>query len=392
MKGGRRRLAFVSSRYGPEILGGAEAVLRELAVRLHGRGWIVEVLTTTARDLYTFRSELPPGLASEDGIPVRRFPAIPQNPDGDPIGHLILSGARPSLNQQMDWMNTRARSPLLFEFLVDHADGYDLIVCGPYHAWTSFACVEAAPSKTIVMPALHDEPFARLDIFRPTFEGVRGLWFLSVPERALAKRLFPLTQHAELIGSGIDAPTAYDPGAFRARYGIDGEFLLFAGRREAMKGWNDLLANVSFANDALGHGWQLATCGGGSIGDVPGNVVVRDLGFIPDQDRSDAFAAATAYIQPSALESFSRTIMEAWLAGTLVIANDESAVVRWHTERSKAGLTYRDRYEFAECLRLLCEDPAGCEDIARGGRAYVLASHDWNDVIDRAEQSLRALT
>ena len=40
-----------------------------------------------------------------------------------------------------------------------------------------------------------------------------------------------------------------------------------------------------------------------------------------------AFAAADCYLQPSRYESFSRTIMEAWLAGTPVIANAGSDVV-----------------------------------------------------------------
>ena len=46
-----------------------------------------------------------------------------------------------------------------------------------------------------------------------------------------------------------------------------------------------------------------------------------DLGQLTDRDKDDAFAAAAAYVQPSAMESFSRTVMEAWLAGTPVIAN-----------------------------------------------------------------------
>ncbi len=69
------------------------------------------------------------------------------------------------------------------------------------------------------------------------------------------------------------------------------------------------------------------------VGEVrpPADVADRviDLGFLDDADRDDAFAAAAAYVQPSRYESFSRTVMEAWLAGTLVVANGASAVVRW---------------------------------------------------------------
>src|SRR5439155_957903 len=65
---------------------------------------------------------------------------------------------------------------------------------------------------------------------------------------------------------------------------------------------------------------------------------VKDLGFLPQAEVGDAYAAAAAYVQPSLYESFSRTIMESWLAGTPVIANTACEVVRWLCERSGGGL------------------------------------------------------
>ena len=44
----KRRIAFVSPRFGEEIVGGAEAVVRDVALGLVERGWDVEVLTTCA--------------------------------------------------------------------------------------------------------------------------------------------------------------------------------------------------------------------------------------------------------------------------------------------------------------------------------------------------------
>src|SRR4029079_3496257 len=57
------RLAFVPPRYGTEIVGGSEAVMREAAHGLARRGWDVEVLTTCARDHYTWRNQFEPGKA-----------------------------------------------------------------------------------------------------------------------------------------------------------------------------------------------------------------------------------------------------------------------------------------------------------------------------------------
>ena len=57
-----RRLAFVPPRYGPDVVGGAEPVLRQIADGLADRGWTVDVLTTCARDHYTWANEYPAGV------------------------------------------------------------------------------------------------------------------------------------------------------------------------------------------------------------------------------------------------------------------------------------------------------------------------------------------
>jgi glycosyltransferase involved in cell wall biosynthesis len=103
-------------------------------------------------------------------------------------------------------------------------------------------------------------------------------------------------------------------------------------------------------------------------------------------------AAAFVYLQPSPVESFSRTIMEAWLAGTPVVANAASAVVSWHCQRSQAGLLYRDRFELAESLRLLLEQPRLGEAMAARGRHYVLENYRWSGVLQRAERLLEEWT
>ena len=106
----------------------------------------------------------------------------------------------------------------------------------------------------------------------------------------------------------------------------------------------------------------------------------------------NAFAAAEAYIQSSRYEAFSRTVMEAWLAGTPVLANGGSDVVRWHCERSGAGLVWDDEAEFAECLRLVAEAPDLARRLAKGGRDYVLENYTWDRVLDGVEKGLATWT
>ena len=112
------------------------------------------------------------------------------------------------------------------------------------------------------------------------------------------------------------------------------------------------------------------------------------LGFLSDEERDNCFAAADGYLQPSTREAFSRTVMEAWLAGTPVIANAAGAVVSWHCQRSGAGLTYRDDFELEQCLAFLADEPDAAAALAERGRAYVLEHYEFDSVLDRVERSI----
>jgi glycosyltransferase involved in cell wall biosynthesis len=390
--GNRGRIGIVPTRFGAGVMGGAEAVLTEVAHGLAARGWEVDVLTTAARDHYTWANEFPEGETIEGGLRVTRFATVVGDSRlRDRLGNLILSGSDLGIEDQYRWINSSVRSPGLYAHLSANADRYRALIFAPYMFWTTLACSELASDRSILLPCLHDEPTARLDIFRGMFEGCRGLWVHTVPERDLVGRLFRV-QRVALTGSGIELPTGYEPEAFRRRYGLPERFALYAGRREWGKAWPELVANLDFANTVLNEPLPLVTIGGGDTQPKP--LVGRhfDLGFVTDQERSDAMAAATIYLQPSALESFSRTIMEAWVAGTPVVASAGSAVVRWHCETSGGGLLYQDRYEFAEALRALLEEPDRASELAAAGRSYVHENYLWPAVLDRMEQTLEAWT
>jgi len=387
-----KRVALVPNRFGPNVAGGAEAALAEMGRGLTQRGWEVDVITSAARDHFTWRNEFPTGETVEQGMRIQRYATVvePQHSRPHDIGRWIVLGLPTSIEEQYRWINGTVRVPGLFEYLVDHGDDYRAVILAPYMFWTTFAGAEAAPQRAILMPCLHDEAAAYLDIYKPMFSAARGVFFLSEPERDLAARLYDLPSRQEVIGSGVDVPERYDPEGFRARHGLSGDFVLYAGRREWGKGFDELLKMLGFANRLLPEPVRVATCGVGEIGSVPDNVDVVDLGWLSDEERTDAMAAATVYVQPSEMESFSRTIMEAWLAGTPVLANGRSAVLRWHCQRSEGGFTFKDQYELTEALRLLLRDRELAAKLAAGGRRYVLENYRWDAVIDRVEAALEA--
>ncbi|MGH9149168.1 MAG: glycosyltransferase, partial [Acidimicrobiales bacterium] len=352
----RGPIAFVTPRYGAGVVGGAETVAAEAAAGLASRGWPVEVLTTCATDHYTWRNELAPGTSRAGDVTVRRFPVARRRGDARRRGELearLQAGDRLPYDQQVAWLNAGLRVPALFHHLLA-GPRYRAVVFSPYLFWTTVVGATAVPGRAVVMPCLHDEPYAYLDVVRPALAGAAAVWFLSEPERDLANRLGPVAGHQVVVGAGVRPPARYDPDGFRARHGLHRPFLLYAGRREAGKGWPWLLDAYDFSTRVVEAPLDLVSMGVGKA-DIPPHLAgrVHDLGVVADRDRDDACAAAAAYVQPSRNESFSRTVMEAWLAGTPVLAHAASLVVAWHCERSQAGVTFADEFELAACLAFL---------------------------------------
>ena len=385
------RVAFVPLRYGSQIVGGSEALTREIALGLASRSWEVEVLTTRVVDHASMADELAEGTTVEDGLTIRRFSTVHHwSQPGLRAQRLVQDGTQPPVDDQWTWVSWRFTMPDLFHHLLRHGAGFDAVVFSPYMFWNTTACLSAVEDNAVVMPCLHDESYARMEVMRPVLSRPRSVWFLSEPEHQLAHRLGPVADRHTVTGAGVHAPASYDPDGFRARHGIHRPFILYAGRREKDKGWGWLLDTFAASVRAGLDGVDLVTFGSGTV-EPPAGMEDRvvDLGFVSETDRNDAFAAALAYVQPSRMESFSRTVMEAWLARTPVLVIDGSEVVAWHCERSGGGLTFSEAAGLAAHIDMLRQDRA--RDLGEAGRAYVLREYDWPVVLDRIEADLESL-
>lgn len=390
------RVAFVTPRYGEGVVGGSEAVMAEAASGLAARGYEVELLTTCARSHFSWANEFPAGTFVDRGVTVRRFATVAAHSRvlAADLERRVQRGEALTAAEEVAWVNGRFRVPDLYLHLMANRERFDAVILSPYLFWSTIYGADVAPERTIVMPCLHDESYAWLSIVRATLSSVAGVWFLSEPEHQLGHRIAPgLPPHHAVVGAAVDIPERYDPAGFRTRRNLSRPFVLYAGRREEGKGWTSLLSAFGAALIGGALPFDLVTAGVGSP-QIPEELAGRviDLGYLPVHELANAFAAADAVIQPSTNESFSRTIMEAWLARTPVIANAAGEVVTWHCERSGGGLTYLDAAEFAHCLRFVAEAPKAAAALAEQGRAYVLANYTWDIVLDAMEESLQAFS
>ena len=392
MSGGlmRRRIAFVSPRWGAEIVGGAELLLREIALGLVDRGWEVQVLTTCAVNPYTWANELPGSARVEEGILVRRFDnVLATSASKEHAVHgRIYYGERPSLDDQVTWLGALFRSPALFETVLRERDNFDAFIFAPYLFWHTTVCMPIVADRAVVMPCLHDEVYAHLEVMRHVLSLPASVWFLSGPEHELAHRMGPVTPQHTVVGAGMKVPDRYDPDEFREEYGIDSPYVLYLGRREADKGWPWLMDVFSRTKLPI----KLVTAGSADACVPPqlrGRII--DVGQLSTEQRDNALAGALAYLQPSLMESYSRTVMEAWLAGTPVLARKGSAVVEWHCARSLGGSSFSGSRDLTERLAKLLSDPGLAADMGKRGRAYVLENYQWSHVLDLIEADLLSL-
>jgi glycosyltransferase involved in cell wall biosynthesis len=381
---GAKRIAFVAPRFpeGPTV-GGAETLLRALALRAAARGREVTFLTTCARNHFTWKNEVPPGEKSVGSMRVRFFP-VAENRDVETFLRIQEAISRRSAvtpDEEVAWLANSVNSPELQQHLLDNAESYDRVVAGPYLFGLTCRVAMAMPAKTVLVPCLHDEPFAYVRPIAEMFRAVGRFMFNSEPERDLAIRLYDVDPKVcSVVGIGLDAFES-DPSAFAASRGITCPYVFYCGRREPLKGTPLLLDYINAFRTRTARDVKLVLAGTGQV-DVPAGLErhLIDAGFLSETDKHNAMAGATAFCHPSLNESLSIVLLESWLAGTPALVHDKSEVMRDQCRRSGGGLWFRNYPEFEEELLILIDDSALRERLAASGREYVRKRYSWNRV------------
>jgi glycosyltransferase involved in cell wall biosynthesis len=384
-----RKIAFVVPRYGVESAGGAEVLARSVAEHLAAAGNGVSVFTTCARDHFTWENYYRSGRETLNGVEVHRFPADSRDTDAEfcSLQARISRGMPVSRDEEEAWIGGSVHSRALYDSIAAKRDSFDCFIFLPYLFGTTWAGSAIAPEKSLIIPCLHDEPYARLAIFREMFGRSRGMIFNSEPERTLAIDLCGVAPEKTAVGGmGFVAMEGYRPERFRKESGIGAPFIMYAGRREGGKNTPLLVEYFRAFKNQHRNELKLLFLGSGDL-TIPPELSrdVIDLGYVKEGLKHDCYAASLALCQPSTNESLSIVLMEAWLAGAAGLVNGNCAVTSFHCMQANGGLLFRDYCEFSECLLFLMEREGLREKLAAGGRRYVETEYSWDAVLKRYE-------
>jgi glycosyltransferase involved in cell wall biosynthesis len=106
-------------------------------------------------------------------------------------------------------------------------------------------------------------------------------------------------------------------------------------------------------------------------------------GTVSEADKWDILAGAQVMVTPSAYESFSLVVLEAWTLGVPVLVNGACAATMEHCQRSGGGLWFDSYRSFEATVGRLTGDGGLRTALGEAGRRYTEHHYLWPSIIDR---------
>jgi glycosyltransferase involved in cell wall biosynthesis len=361
------------------VVGGQEVRILELAARLVARGHEV-VVHTTART--------PDGhpLARQDrveGVEVRRYaPTVHW-------GYYLLYW-KPVLEPGDEVVLEAQGYPHLMGDAAERAYGSEV----PFVMTPVGATIQLHGPAALLKEAYD----AALGV--PTMRRARRLILLTPKELEWLKAHGISDAKARLVpGAASDeAFEAHDASAARAKFGLDGDFLLLLGRLGVQK---DPVALVeAFARIAQDFpDLQVALAGPdegeGAKAKARAEALglgerVRLLGRVSDAEKYALLGAAKCLALPSRWEGMPLTVFEAWAQRCPVVVSAVDGIPATVTQNETGLLVPRENpAAMAEALRRVLTDRALAAKLGEAGRAEAEAHHRWGPVARKLEQVYR---
>jgi glycosyltransferase involved in cell wall biosynthesis len=387
------KVAFVTPRYGPQIMGGAETAVRQLAEHLRAHtDWEAEVHTTCALDAITWSDVLEPGTSEVNGVTVHRHrSAHGRLPDFYGLdGTVRLAPRRATREQGRRWVDYNG--PVSTE-LVEAVCGSDadVVSLSPYLYHPIVATIGKVGVPAVFHPAAHDEPALYLPVFRGTFGSADAFCFYTASERSLVERMYPVAERPQIVlGLGVgQSEGAGRPGGELLGLG-DRPYIVSVGRVDEHKGSKMLASYFATYKERRPGPLALALVGPVSADLAPHPDIVV-TGAVDEPDKWDIVHDALVAVSSSALESFSLVVIEAWVERIPVLVNGACGPTREHCERSGGGLWFTSYQEFEAVLDRLVSDAGLRAELGGRGRDFVDHHFRWPVLVARYDRFLTSV-
>lgn len=411
----KEKIAFVVTRYGKDINGGAELHCRMLAERLSDR-YDTEVLTTCVRNYVTGECGYVEGVEKTDGVTVRRFPVNPEKtlPEKKWLSRIRTSRRvrrilyrcgllrfAASVSPIWKWglkadinalKSSIFYSPAMIGYLSEHKSEYKAVFSITATYAPFYFTAMTAGEKMIAIPTLHPERAAFRPSLTVSFTSAALVGYNTGAEKRLAESVFgPENIRGRIIGTGIEdtPPAGWD--AVREKYSLPDRYIVFIGRIEKGKAGKLIKYYLKYA--AAHPDAPKLVMVGGIIREVGRHEGIIYTGFVSDEEKRAILQHAILLVNPSKYESLSLVVLEALRDRVPVLVNGKCNVLKEHSILSgnavRAYCSYRD---FRRELDDILHNPQTVEEMKTGGEKYFKANYDWDIIMPRLYEAIESVS
>ena len=380
----KKKICFISVRYGLEVNGGAELHCRQLAEHM-AKNFDVDIFTTKAKDYITWENEYPNDIDIVNGLTVYRFPVEKERNIKEFVkyNNYFDSEIKGNLENEQRWVEMQGPyCPKLLEKLEEVKDDYDAFIFFTYLYYPTIMGIPVVKEKSILIPTAHEEPTIHMTILKQVFNEAGGIFYNTSIEREMVQSYFHNEYvYNDLGGVGVELPESIDPSRVRNKYNLQ-DYIIYVGRIDLAKGCDTLFEYFQTYKKNNDNNLKLVLAGKPVI-PIPNDGNIISLGFVDDQDKFDLIAGAKALVLPSEFESLSMVVLEAMKVHTPVLVNGNCSVVKRHCLISNAGLYYQSYEEFEGMLNWMLAHEEECKIIGENGEKYVNENYTWDIIVER---------
>ena len=379
-----KKIALVNQRYGLEVNGGSEFYTRLIAERLAEK-YEVDVITTKALDYTTWEDHYTADEEDINGVHVLRFGTDkPRAADFNEFNGKYLSSGKYDEATEKIWFEKQGPySPSAIRYIRENIGKYDVFIFVTYLYYLTVMGLPEAAEKAVLIPTAHEEPFIHFKTFETLFTLPKAFVFLTDEEKALVQGLFRCKDiPCRVMGTGVDIPCQPDERAFREKFGIDGDYLIYVGRIDEGKDCPTMFKDFTAYKNRHADSKLKLVLMGKQVCDIPKHKDILSLGFVSEEDKFSGISGAKALVLPSKYESLSISVLEAMSLSVPVIVNGICEVLKGHCTKSNGGLYYMNYFEFEGIIDYIFSHDKEYEYMRKNALRYVEENYRW-DVIMR---------
>ncbi|MBO4493818.1 MAG: glycosyltransferase family 4 protein [Ruminococcus sp.] len=379
-----KKIALVNQRYGLEVNGGSEYYTRLIAERLTG-SFEVDVITTKALEYTTWDNYYKADEEEINGVRVLRFPvAKPRAKDFNDYNGKYLRSGNYSTEAEKIWFEKQGPySPAAIDYIRSSSDKYDVFIFVTYLYYLTVTGLPEVAEKAVLIPTAHEEPYIHFKTFEKLFTLPKAFVFLTDEEKTLVQGLFDCKDiPCRVMGTGVEVPCEPDEAAFRSKFDIEGEYLIYVGRIDEGKNCPAMFRYfIEYKKRRPESGLKLVLMGK-PVCDIPSHKDIISLGFVSEEDKFSGIVGAKCLWLPSNFESLSISVLEAMTLSVPVIVNGVCEVLKGHCIKSNGGLYYTNYFELEGILDYIMSHGREYGLMRQNAKAYVDRNYRWEVIME----------